>query len=1817
MNVRRIYFVKLMAMLLVFFSLNPGHASDKLETVTIQFKWFHQFQFAGYYAALEKGYYAREGLDVVLRERDPKTDHIEDVVKGIAQYGVADAGLLLSRLQGKPVVLLSQIFQHSPLVFLTLKESGIRTPYDLSGKIIMIDSDVHKYPALSALIKKTIGGTDKFTQIQETFRNEDMVEGKTDAMVAYVTDQPFWFKEMGGAVNVIDPRDYGIDFYGDNLFTTEQEIRAHPERVNKIKRATLKGWAYALEHPSEMVDLIFTKYNTRKFSREHLSHEAFETEKMIVPEFIMLGHFEHSRYQKIAETYVQLGLTNQSDVDERFYYKEETPQIQLNPEQIKWLEAHPQINIGIMNAWPPMDFVDANGKPRGIGVDYINALNKRLSDRLVIVPGPWKEIYERVKAKKLDALTGITPKAYRKPHFNFTKPYIKIPHSIVARQDGPYYQSTAELSGKTIALERGFFLVKSIQKNQPDTIIKEYDSTSEALEAVAKGEADAYIGNRAVATYTMEKELLGNLQIQGRNKGTFSVNAIGVRKDWPMLATILDRALASMTPEEKRAIHHKWGDTALSKKSTGSTDTRGINLTREEKEWLKNNPVIKANGGEWPPLIIRTEKGETTGISTQILNLATDMVDLKVEYVDGPWPKMVEMLKNQRIDLLQCVSKTPERDAFMHFTEPYLTQSDAIFVQRNDTSIRSIADLKGKKLAVNKASRLEELIAEQYPEISLSLVSSPKEGIKAVSSHKTTAYIGSLLVVESEIKKNLITNLKVAAYFDETAEDLRLGARHDYKILADILQKALALITEEQKQDILNRYALTSLQKGDVAVQQSSTTIDFYHAVAIGFIVFLMVGLLTLILLKILRKENIAVNFGSRWFRGLILSGLTLFVCIVILIGWYDLEQNKKHHLHDIDKQLRGLLSIEQDRLDLWLKERIAYMTRLGRDPELVAITNRLLAVDPSKERLLKSDALKRARSFFKKSEDIFSNIGFFIINPDYISIGSMRDTNVGIRNLIADEYPNLIQQAFQGKVGFVPPITSDVSLGDSSKTGKAKKPPTMFFIGPVKNIEGKVLAVMTLRVDPRKDFAETMTTFKNLSSGETYAFDRNGCLLTPSRFEDQLRHIGLLSENQRSPMNIEIRDPGGNLVEGYRPNRERSGQPLTYMASQTIALQQKMKLTKTDHGQSPVESTMEGYRDYRGVEVFGAWLWNADLNIGLAAEVDVHDALSRYNQTRVMIFSILGFTLFLSVGAILFVLIIGERTSRALLRSKEELEEKVAQRTVELKDNQERFASLLESAPDAMVVSNDNGDIVFVNSQTERLFGYKRSELLGHPVELLVPESKRVSHPVNRKRFMEDAAVRQMGAGMELSAQSKNGAIIPVDISLSPIKTTSGLLVVASIRDITERKAAEEAIRASEEKTRLVLECVGDGIFGVDLNGKVTFVNPVAGRLLGYDPDELIGQIVHEKIHHSHSDGSPYPVETCPMSKSYTHGTTETISDEMLWRKDGSGLSVEYTATPIKKGETITGAVIAFRDITQRIEAERAIKDSEDRLTLAAEAGGLGMWEWRVDLDRAIVSNYWLQLKGLTREAYNQSVDQWNDGLHPDDKEQATSLLTAHLNGDTEQFEAEYRFKHPERGWYWEYANARVIKRDEDGKPLRMVGYHQDISLRKKMESALTAERERLQGILDTSPVGVAFSTKGVIHFANPRFLEMFDVKVGDLSPNLYVHTEERDLLVEKLSTVGRVDNYELQLYGRSGQVRDMLVTYLPINIDGEDGILGWLQDVTERKKTEKEIKEKYEELTRFRKLAVGRETRMIELKKEINELLNESGKSQKYKIR
>jgi len=237
-----------------------------LEAVSLQLKWKHQFQFAGHYAAVEQGFYRDAGLDVTIREGGPGVDVAETVASGTANFGVCSASVLREWAVGRRLVVLAAIFQRSPAVILVARRADIGSVSDLRGRTLM---DAPGSDEIAAMLKGEGVDYEALPRMAHEGNPRDLLAGRADAMVAYSTNEPFVLEQLGAAYRTFAPSAYGIDFYGDNLCASEAEVKAHPNRVAAFRAASLKGWAYALEHKEAVVDLILNSYSKKK-SREAL-----------------------------------------------------------------------------------------------------------------------------------------------------------------------------------------------------------------------------------------------------------------------------------------------------------------------------------------------------------------------------------------------------------------------------------------------------------------------------------------------------------------------------------------------------------------------------------------------------------------------------------------------------------------------------------------------------------------------------------------------------------------------------------------------------------------------------------------------------------------------------------------------------------------------------------------------------------------------------------------------------------------------------------------------------------------------------------------------------------------------------------------------------------------------------------------------------------------------------------------------------------------------------------------------------------------------------------------------------------------------------------------------------------------------------------------------------------------------------------------------------------------------------------------------------------------------------------------------------------
>ena len=287
-----------------------------LEKVTLQLKWTHAYRFAGYYAAKEQGYYEAAGLDVDIKALQLGKDVVLEVVSGNANFGVGTSGLLVSRQEGVPVVVLAAIFQHSPYVLIAKRFKENQSIQDLNEKPMILRRLSDELLVYLKRENINLGAVQVSTPGMDTV--EQLLSGKAVAISGYISNEPYRLLQEKFPIEIYSPRSIGIDMYGDNLFTTSDEIKNHPERVERFRAASLQGWEYLLKHPEEAVKIVH-KYAPNEADKK-IEFERSKLEPLIAAELVPIGYMNQARWEHTANIYKEAGTLEKGFTLDGFIY---------------------------------------------------------------------------------------------------------------------------------------------------------------------------------------------------------------------------------------------------------------------------------------------------------------------------------------------------------------------------------------------------------------------------------------------------------------------------------------------------------------------------------------------------------------------------------------------------------------------------------------------------------------------------------------------------------------------------------------------------------------------------------------------------------------------------------------------------------------------------------------------------------------------------------------------------------------------------------------------------------------------------------------------------------------------------------------------------------------------------------------------------------------------------------------------------------------------------------------------------------------------------------------------------------------------------------------------------------------------------------------------------------------------------------------------------------------------------------------------------------------------------------------------------------
>ncbi len=832
---------KLKYLIVVLIFINTVYGQNTLTKVKLQLKWKHQFQDAGYIAAVEKGFYKDVGLDVSLLEFNADTKVLDSIKSNKVQFAISDTSIILNRIKGEPIKAVMATFQKSPHILLGLKSPNIHSINDLNGKKIALVDELNGLE-LSAMLKSN---NINFIRKPAIFTFDKFFSKEIDFMSAYISNEPFIAKEKGIDVVTFFPGDYGYDGYGDILFTSDYMIQTNPKLVQKMYEASIKGWEYAYEHKEEIVDIIYNKYNTLKKSKKALLYEAVILQKLSGYDD-NLGNLNLDKIKSIGRLFDFLinGKYNLDNLN-NFIYKPDSNNLYLTDKEKEFLKKHPMITLGTGDNWSPYSIKKRDGSIVGLDIDIINKINKLTGAYFVLKLGNWEQMQKLAKENKVDGLCTLIKTKEREKFLNFSDIYFSLQKMVLVKQRNPLnIKSPSDLDGKTIVIAKGNIADENEAKKFKNAKIIYADTTIDMVKEVIYGKADATFGNGALE-YMLIQDGLPYLE------NAFALNQhlnlrFAVKKEWHEAISIINKALHHIGEQELMQIKQKWFSS-----NTTINKYESLILTKDESDYLSSKKTIKmCTDPNWMPFE-KIENGKYIGMGADYIKLINQKLPLTIELVQTQtWSESLDYIKQKKCDILPLAMKTKEREEFLNFTTPYITVPIVLATKPNIPFITDFTTLKDKKIAIPKNYALVDILKCKYPNFNIVEGDDIYDGLNKVYNKELFGYVGPLASIAYQFQNNFASGLKIAAKFDNKFE-LSIATAKDQPILNNIFQKALNSINDDQKRDILNKWIAINYKK-DVNYK------FIWKIIVISFVILLIIFYWNIRLKKEISKRKLA-----------------------------------------------------------------------------------------------------------------------------------------------------------------------------------------------------------------------------------------------------------------------------------------------------------------------------------------------------------------------------------------------------------------------------------------------------------------------------------------------------------------------------------------------------------------------------------------------------------------------------------------------------------------------------------------------------------------------------------------------------------------------------------------------------------------------------------------------------------------------------------------------------------------------------------------------------------------------------------------------
>ena len=520
------------------------------EKITLYLDWLNQFQFAGYYVAKEKGYYNNFGLDVNIKEFSYNSNVLKEIMNNEATYGVGKSSLIIDKFNNNDIILLSAIFQKSPMVLISLADSNIKIPKDLKNKNIMITDDAITSATINSMIVSD-GVKLKDINIQKhSFDINDLINKKTDSMACFLSNEPYILEKQNINYNILNPNEYNFDFYEGILYTSQKELLNNPNRVYNFNKASLKGWYYAFEHIEETAKLIYEKYNTQNKSLDALIYEGKVLRELSKIDEKLLGNIDAKTIDRIKRFYTILGLNNQNSTFDTNSIVLNKTNIMFDDSQTKYLENN-NFALLIDNARNiPFSF-RLNNKLTGIEIDIWNLISKKISKEPLI-----KEIsvnnmnYPTQNSVNVQFVYGSEKKETK--GYLLSEAIAQIPIVLVTTDNKNLITSLSNLKHVQIGVLKNLDIISTLQKEYKNIEFIPIENTEAGIYKLEKNQIFGLIDNLYTISHKINKDY-SNVKINSLLDYELNLYLQVLQKDSAFM-NIINNAINRFTKEDIDAI---------------------------------------------------------------------------------------------------------------------------------------------------------------------------------------------------------------------------------------------------------------------------------------------------------------------------------------------------------------------------------------------------------------------------------------------------------------------------------------------------------------------------------------------------------------------------------------------------------------------------------------------------------------------------------------------------------------------------------------------------------------------------------------------------------------------------------------------------------------------------------------------------------------------------------------------------------------------------------------------------------------------------------------------------------------------------------------------------------------------------------------------------------------------------------------------------------------------------------------------------------------------------------------------------------------